>query len=269
MENVLIDYDPINVRWLGYHSALKKFFEDTAALPNRPKNEENVGKNVKVIYSTPSSAFAKYVIPTVNGLTQLPILNFHLSSEENIDEVSGNAITKYRHYNIDNEGNLTQISFNRPLMKSLNYSCNIYSTTMSECDYILTLLECNCNKYRPFSTRVNGRPAQFYIDNVETGTPIEYEGKKIISSTFSVNVPRAIIMPTDIETDSGIIKRIVLDLLGGEDVSVIPNDKGAEIKTRLAEDIEEYLRLYKNDVSDEGTEALINLLNKIKEESEE
>lgn len=216
----MIEYDPVNVRWLGYHTALKKFFEDTVGLPTLPENKGNVGKNVKVIYSTPSSAFSKYVIPTVNGLTQLPVLNFHLSSEETLDEVSGNAITKYSFYSVDSNNKATKISFNRPLMKRLNYSCNIYATTMADCDYLLTLLECNCNKYRPFSTRVNGRPAQFYLDNVETGTPIEYEGKKIISSTFSVSVPRAIIMPTEIETDVGVIEKITLDLMGIENVEI-------------------------------------------------
>ena len=220
MRNVMIDYDPINVRWLGYHTALKKFFEDVAGLPNRAKNTGNTGKNVKVIYATPSSAFAKYVIPTVNGLTQLPILNFHLSSEETLDEISGNAISKFSTYSIDDDGNATKISFNHPLLKKLNYSCNIYATTMSDCDYLLTLLECNCNKYRPFSTKVNGRPAQFYLDNVETGTPVEYEGKKIISSTFTVSVPRAIIMPTEIETDVGVIKKITLDLMGLESMDI-------------------------------------------------
>ena len=47
MKNLLIEYDAENVRWMGYHTALKEFFEGVAGLPNVPKNEEKpYGKNV-------------------------------------------------------------------------------------------------------------------------------------------------------------------------------------------------------------------------------
>ena len=49
----MIEYDAENIRWMGYHTALKGFFESVAGLPNVPKNEDEThGKNVKVVYAT-------------------------------------------------------------------------------------------------------------------------------------------------------------------------------------------------------------------------
>ena len=209
MKNVLIEYDVENVRWMGYHTALKGFFESVAGLPNVPKNEdEHDGKNVKVIYATPSSAFTKYVMPLLNGLTQRPIISFYLSNEETINEVSGSPFIIHNLYYNDKDGNMVRESFSRPLMKSLTYTCNIFTTKMSDCDYLLTLLEMACNKFRPFNCKVNGRPAQFYLDDVKTGTPTDYEGKKFISSSFEITVPLASVFPSEIETDVGVIKKI-------------------------------------------------------------
>lgn len=225
MKNVLIEYDVENVRWMGYHTALKGFFESVAGLPNVPKNEnEHDGKNVKVIYATPSSAFTKHVMPLLNGLTQRPIITFYLSEEETLDEVSGTFALINRYYYKDEDGDVKKVSFSRPLMKSLTYNCNIFTTKMSDCDYLLTLLEVNCNKFKPFSCKVNGRPAQFYLDNVKTGTPTDYEGKKYINSSFEVTVPLASIFPAEIETDINVIKRINA-YLNGDSLTITEDDK--------------------------------------------
>ena len=225
MKNVMIEYDAESVRWMGYHTALKKFFEGVAGLPNVPENEDKTyGKNVKVIYATPSSAFTKYVIPLVNGLTQRPIITYYLSSEETIDDVSGSPFLIHSIYHVDENGNATKESFTRPLMKSLTYTCNIFTTKMSDCDYLLTLLELACNKFRPYSCRVNGRPAQYYLDNVETGTPTDYEGKKFISSSFVITVPLASIFPSEIETDVDVIKRVNAYLTDSDEVVTVPEE---------------------------------------------
>ena len=219
----MIEYDATNVRWMGYHTALKGFIESVAGLPNVPKNEDEThGKNVKVIYATPSSAFTKYVIPMVNGVTQRPIITFYLSNEETLDEVSGTFALINRYYYKDGDDGYKSVSFSRPLMKKLTYKCNIFTTKMSDCDYLLTLLEINCNKFKPFSCRVNGRPAQFYLDGVETGTPTDYEGKKLISSSFEITVPLASIFPAEIETDVGVIEKINSYLYG--EVDTIPRE---------------------------------------------
>lgn len=222
MKNIMIEYDAENVRWMGYHTALKGFFESVAGLPNVPKNEDEThGKNVKVIYATPSSAFTKYVMPLVNGLTQRPIITFYLSGEETLDEVTGTFALINRYYYKDGD-DYKSVSFSRPLMKKLTYKCNIFTTKMSDCDYLLTLLEINCNKFKPFSCKVNGRPAQFYLDGVETGTPTDYEGKKFINSSFEITVPLASIFPAEIETDVGVIKKINSYLYG--EVDTIPKE---------------------------------------------
>jgi len=228
MKNVMIEYDAESVRWMGYHMALKKFFESVADLPNVPVNDEKpFEKNVKVIYATPSSAFTKHVVPLVNGLTQRPIISYYLSSEETLNEVAGTPFLINKFYDVDENGNATKISFTRPLMKSLTYTCNIFTTKMSDCDYLLTLLELNCNKFKPYSCKVNGRPTQFYLDDVETSTPTDYEGKKLISSTFKISTPLASIFPAEIETDSAIIKKINAYLSG--EVVTIPDEENLKI----------------------------------------
>lgn len=239
MKNLMIDYDAESVRWMGYHMALKKFFESVAGLPNIPANEEDgvYGKNVKVIYATPSSAFTKYVMPMINGLTQRPIITYYLSGEETINDVSGSPFLINNFFYEDGHGGYIKKSFTRPLMKSLTYTCNIFTTKMSDCDYILTLLELNCNKFRPFSCRVNNKPTQFYLDNVETGTPTDYEGKKFISSSFTVTVPLAMIAPVEIETNVDVIKSIYAYLSG--DTLVIP-ELYLEVKEPVEEDLDKY-----------------------------
>lgn len=219
----MIEYDAESVRWMGYHTALKSFFEAVAGLPNIPANEKDgSGKNLKVIYATPSSAFTKHVMPMINGLVQRPIISYYLESEETLNEVSGSPFLINRFYYKDENGDFVRKSFTRPLMKSLTYKCNIFTTKMSDCDYVLTLLELNCNKFKPFSCKVNGRPAQFYLDDVETGTPTDYEGKKFINSSFTISVPLAMIAPAEIETDVAVIKTINTYL--SDDVLIIPEE---------------------------------------------
>ena len=240
MKNIMIDYDAESVRWMGYHTALKKFFEEAAGLPNIPENEKEgpYGKNLKVIYATPSSAFTKYVMPMVNGLVQRPIITYYLSGEETLDEVAGSPFLINNFYFKDEKGNYAKRSFTRPLMKSLTYTCNIFTTKMSDCDYILTLLELNCNKFRPFSCKVNNKPAQFYLDNIQTGTPTDYEGKKFISSSFSVTVPLAMVAPVEIETDVDIIKTVYAYL--ADDVVVVPDEMYSVVEKPVKKDLGKY-----------------------------
>lgn len=239
MKNLMIEYDAESVRWMGYHTALKSFFEAVAGLPNVPSNDEKgFGKNMKVIYATPSSAFTKHVMPMVNGLVQRPIISYYLSSEETVNEVAGSPFLINNFYYEKEGGGYIKRSFTRPLMKSLTYTCNVFTTKMSDCDYILTLLELNCNKFRPYSCRVNGKPTQFYLDNVETGTPTDYEGKKFISSSFTVTVPLATIAPVEIETDTDIIKTIYTYL--SEDVIVIPDEMYSAVENPIKSDLGKY-----------------------------
>lgn len=240
MNNIILEYDTENIRWMGYHTALKGFFENVAGLPQVPKNEkEGFGKNIKVVYATPSSAFTKYVIPMVNGLTQRPIITFYLSNEETLETVAGSPFIIHRYY-VRNEGEdtFTKTSFTRPLMKSLTYTCNIFTTKMSDCDYMLTLLELRSNKYKPYSCKVNGRPAQFYIDNIKTGTPTDYEGKKFISSSFDVTVPLASIFPAEIETDDTIIKTINAYL--SDEVVTVPDEMFSSVAQPKQVELKDY-----------------------------
>ena len=161
-------------------------------------------------------------MPLVNGLTQRPIITYYLSSEDTIDEVAGTPFLINRYAYKDDEGNYKEVSFRRPLMKSLTYTCNIFTNKMSDCDYILTLLELNCDKFKPYSCRVNGRPAQFYLDKVETGTPTDYDGKKFISSSFTMTTPLASIFPAEIETNVDVIKTINTYL--GDENFTIPEE---------------------------------------------
>lgn len=213
MKNAATEFDMTNIRWMGYHTGLKKFFDNTAKLPNLPKGE----KNVNVIYSSPSSAFTKYVVPMVNGKTQYPVVSFSLASEETLDEV-GNVFKTYKLYQKEKDGSYTSYSFSQPLIKRLNYKCNIFATKMTDCDYLMTMLECSCNKFKPYSCVVNGRPAQFYLDNVEPSNQVEYEGKKFIKCSFDVYVARAMILPVEIERDEAVIKKITTYLSGETDV---------------------------------------------------
>ena len=239
MKNLMIEYDAESVRWMGYHTALKSFFEKVALLPNLPANDQNgFGKNMKVIYATPSSAFTKHVIPMVNGLAQRPIISYYLSSEETVNEVAGSPFLINNFYYKGENGDFIKKSFTRPLMKSLTYTCNIFTTKMSDCDYVLTLLELNCNKFRPFSCKINGKPAQFYLDNVETVTPTEYEGKKFINSSFTITVPLAMVAPVEIETDVDVIKTIYAYLSG--DKLVIPDEMYSMVEKPIKVDLDKY-----------------------------
>ena len=239
MKSVMMKYDAESVRWMGYHTAVKNFFESVASLPNIPgyKGVGSDSQNVKVIYATPSSAFTKYVMPMVNGLTQRPIITFYLSSEETINELAGTPFLINQVYYKEGD-DYRRASFRRPLMKSLTYTCNIFTTKMSDCDYILTLLELSCDKFKPYSCRVNGRPTQFYLDNVETGTPTDYEGKKFISSSFVITTPMASIFPAEIETDVDVIKTINTYL--SDDTLVIPDNMYSIVEQPLKKDLELY-----------------------------
>ena len=239
MKSVMMKYDAESVRWMGYHTAVKNFFESVASLPNIPgyKGIGSEDQNIKVIYATPSSAFTKYVVPMVNGLTQRPIITFYLSNEETINDLAGTPFLINQVYYKEGD-NYKKATFRRPLMKTLTYTCNIFTTKMSDCDYILTLLELSCDKFKPYSCRVNGRPTQFYLDNVETGTPTDYEGKKFISSSFVITTPLASIFPVEIETDVDIIKTVNTYL--SDDVLVIPETMYSKVDKPLKKNLRSY-----------------------------
>lgn len=209
------DYTTISVRWQSYHMAIKKFLEGVAGLPGIPKE-----KNVKIVYATPSTAYVKQIIPMLNGLTERPIITFYQSSENFVEDGGGGTYFKtFELYNKKEDGGLEKVSFNHPVIKELEYTCDMFTTKMSDADYLLTLLECNCNKYKPYSCKVNGRPAQFYLDDITNETPIAAESgeKKLVHVSFKMRTPWAVIMPVEIETDVAVIEKINTYLYGEVD----------------------------------------------------
>lgn len=193
--------DKKNIRWQGYSLALVNFLRDTCSLPGTEDD-----KNTLVYFATPNTAFAKYILPMINGKTIRPVITVAPPTEEISDMIT----SPYVYYNVKGDTNRKSYKFNYPIIKELTYNCLLFSVTMEQADLMLMKLEASSNKYKPYCVRIGNRTAEYYVDGITFDSNINTGSgeTKVIQYSFTVKVPRAVIFTAEENTNTAIVKDI-------------------------------------------------------------
>jgi hypothetical protein len=153
--------------------------------------------NVTVAFMTPEKAFAKFIYPTLNGVTTSPNVNFYLSSSEYLE--SENNLGFVREYKNFNDNSMTKV-LKAPLMYSLTYSCSIFTRNLPEMDVILYQIISKAHKNAKAAFKVDGQWAELHAGNPTNETNLEpAEVQDIIHRwALELTIPRAY-LPLDFE----------------------------------------------------------------------
>jgi len=109
--------------------AIKNFLQETCYLSRYPKD-----KNVFVAYLTPPKAFAKIIVPIINGATARPTIAFHLSGYE---FATGENHLGWVRENIVSGDSSVVYRVEAPEIYRLTYSLQIYTRIPSDMDILL------------------------------------------------------------------------------------------------------------------------------------
>lgn len=198
--NAFLVSEENSYRWKKISMGLKDFLEKHSQLPDVHKD-----KNTVVIYATPKSAYAKYIIPMINGRTTVPVISFTLTEESDYEHMG----SLYPVYSMRGETEREEIRFRHPIIKSLKYKCDLYTLTIKESDIILTQLEHFSNSRKPYYTKIDGQGVEYYLKDVTIETVLNPESgnNKIIHNSFTIEVPQAKLFLVEKE-EIGIVKEV-------------------------------------------------------------
>jgi hypothetical protein len=171
----------------NYHITLKQFLLSKCYLSRYPKDN-----NVKVEYITPSKAFAKVVLPVINGTVVNPFIGFRLVSiEQASGELPNTFATKY----IKTSSGVDYVSreYRHPLVYRLNYGLNIYTSLQSDMDILLYQIMINTQHNKKGVMLLDGQYVEIGSDtpNDVTQTEPQEAQDKLIKYEITLKIPRA------------------------------------------------------------------------------
>lgn len=186
-------------RWKNYGQAIKDFFISTCRLPDVPGE-----RNISIVYATPSTAFAKYIIPMINGESARPVITYSLTGEETSNEITA----PFQHHDM-RTGYRETTKYQPPIIKQLTYRCDLFTTTQTEADTLLTQIELSSWEKRPYYTKVDGQGIEFFSNGFANETVLNpaVGSKKVIHHSFNIVVSRAYIFLTKTE-EEGVVETI-------------------------------------------------------------
>lgn len=142
--------------FLPYSIKVRDFLQKSLYLSSYHKDE-----NTKVFYTTPSKAFARFIVPVINGSNLSPTITFHLTSQEiNMNEMPGGF---FKHFKYSNKNDLWE-SHRTPLPFTLTYRVTMWAARQSDMD----ILKYQAITSAPFNKK--------YVDIVD-GQFMELESK--------------------------------------------------------------------------------------------
>ena len=176
----------------NYTLAVRNWLRENVYLSTYPHDN-----NVTVAFMTPEKAFAKFIYPTLNGVTTSPNVNFYLSSNEYAE--GENNLGFVREYKNFNENSMTKV-LKAPLVYSLTYSCTIFTRNLPEMDVILYQIISKAHKNAKAALKVDGQWAEIHAGNPTNETNLEpAEVQDIIHRwALELTIPRAY-LPLDFE----------------------------------------------------------------------
>jgi len=194
--------------FLPYSVEVKNFLKESLYLSAYPED-----KNVGVYYTTPSRAFAKFIVPVINGSNLNPTVTVHLSSHQPAPgQMPGGYFKKYKQSK-DNE--LVFETMRHPLPYELNYRVTAWAARQSEMDILMYQAMTAAPFNRKYAKIVEGQWMDIEVLNVQSESNLEPGEAQDVSIRygFDIKVSRAY-LPLNYEEYYGIIKEtdVVFDV---------------------------------------------------------
>ena len=188
-----------------YGRAVKTFIKNHSFLSRYGERPED---GVNVSYASPPRAFAKYLVPVINGSNLNPTITFYLSGIDYVKEENLNGFVTEKKTN-RTIGITTYVP--APIICKLTYKVMIMVANELDADVLQYELMANAPFKRPYAFGVDGQWATGYTDNPTNETNIEPGDiqDKVSRRSLDFIIPRAY-LPLDYAIYSGIIQEINL-----------------------------------------------------------
>ena len=169
-----------------YSRAVKAFLQETCYLERYPKDE-----NVLVSYLIPRRAFAKIIVPIINGGPARPTVAFHLSGYEFATGENHLGFVKEVNTNTGDSGSVYLV--NPPLIYRLTYSLQLYTQLQSDMDILLYQILSIASPPRKAVKFVEEQWAEIRAGNPNDETSLEPVDAqdKVIRFGLDLTIPRA------------------------------------------------------------------------------
>lgn len=186
--------------FIKYSLAVKKFLQDTLYLKKYPED-----KNVSVYYTTPSRAFAKFIVPVINGSNLNPTVTFHLTSHTpKQGETPGGYFKKYQQ---SKDNSKVWETLSHPLVYELTLRVTVWTTRQSDMDVLMYQAMTAAPFNHKYSCVVDGQWAELEVKNITSENNMEPGEAQDVSIRygFEITIPRAY-LPLDYEEYYGTIE---------------------------------------------------------------
>ena len=199
--------------FIEYGRKVKKFLKDSLYLSKYGDGADNVN----VEYASPPRAFAKFLVPVINGSNLNPTVAFYLS---NIEFLENENLLGF----VSEKVRVSDTAFKYippPLIYKLTYKVTIMVATETDGDILQYELLSKAKKRRPHAFTVDGQWATCYAENASNDTNIE-PGEiqdKVSRRSLDLVIPRAY-LPLDYDLYDGIIKEINIAYETAEDIGL-------------------------------------------------
>lgn len=169
--------------FVEYGRMIKRFLQSNVYLTRFPEDQ-----NVQVVYAAPPIAFAKYIVPVINGSNLNPTVSFNISGMEYAQNENLLGFVKET-----KRVNGKQQKMYAPLVYKLTYKATIMVANEFDADIIQYQIVSSAPFNRPYATKIDGQWATLYVAGMYNDTSIDVgEGKdKVIRRSVDLVIPRA------------------------------------------------------------------------------
>jgi len=194
--------------FLKYTVAVKKFLKNSLHLKRLPED-----KNVQVFYTTPSRAFAKFIVPVINGSNLNPTITFQLLTPNPAqNQTTGGYFMKYQQSK-DNPKMFEKIQ--NLLTYTLTYRVTMWAAKRQDMDILLYQAATSAPFNNKYSVQVDGQWAEMQVLNMVNETNLDPgESQDLaVRYSFEIKIPRAY-LPLEYEEYYGIIEStdVIMDV---------------------------------------------------------
>lgn len=198
--------------FLNYHKFVRNFLKESLHLrnlsPDRP---------LGIHYSTPSRAFAKFIVPVINGSNLNPTVTYYMTSSPPAQNQTPGGYFKMP----VREGDSFKMMRN-PLPYTLTYRITIWTTRQADSDYLAYQAMTSAPFNHRYAKMVDGQWGELEVRNLTNETNLEPGdvADKTTRIAFDIYIPRAY-LPLSYEEYNGIIKETDIDgLLNDETIQM-------------------------------------------------
>ncbi|MFW6281244.1 MAG: hypothetical protein ACOC1O_00405 [bacterium] len=180
----------------NYHKAVKAFLKNSLYLSKYTPN-----LNVSVYYTTPPVAFAKFVVPLINGSNMNPTVSFNLSSSP---RAQGQTPGGYTDTYLKTDDPYTFEKIKHPLVYELTYRVTIWTTRQSDMDILLYQAQTAAPFNRKYATVVDGQWCNIEVMEPQRESSLDPGEAQDVSFRygFDIRIPRAY-LPLSYEQHKG------------------------------------------------------------------